>query len=88
MTDLVFRTANGAGLSYDIIGSMVQTVMKDKEGRFLSHSLRITGACALMAAGLTATEIQIMGDWKSQTFLRYLRTYAMAAKGASELMGF
>jgi hypothetical protein len=42
----------------------------------------------MMAAGCTAAEIQVMGDWKTQVFLRYLRTFGLAAKELSKLMGF
>jgi hypothetical protein len=52
-----------------------------------THSLRISGAVFLMMAGFSATEIQIMGDWKSDVYLRYLRTLGLAVKQASTGMG-
>ena len=41
----------------------------------------------LMMAGFSATEIQIMGDWKSDIYLRYLRTLGLAVKRATTGMG-
>jgi hypothetical protein len=38
-----------------------------------THSLRIGGASTLAAAGLSDSKIQRMGDWRSTSFLRYLR---------------
>jgi site-specific recombinase XerD len=87
---LVFSTTRGAQLSYAILGYAVRLVMKGSdEGLHLSgHCMRITGACLMMAAGFETVEIQVMGDWKSNIFLRYLRTMAVAAKRATDRMGF
>jgi hypothetical protein len=41
--------------------------------RVSSHSLRIGGASTLAAAGLNDHEIQGVGDWKSNTYLTYVR---------------
>ena len=59
-----------------------------KEGTYKGHSLRITGAVAMMRAGRTALEIQLLGNWKSDIFLRYLRTFILAADGLTVQMGF
>jgi len=50
-------------------------------------ALPISGAVYLMMAGHSSTEIQIMGDWKSDVFLRYLRTLGLAVKRATTGMG-
>jgi hypothetical protein len=41
--------------------------------RFASHSLRIGGACALLANGASEALIRLMGRWRSLAFLDYLR---------------
>ena len=41
--------------------------------RVSSHSLRIGGATTLAAAGLNDHEIQGVGDWKSNSYLIYVR---------------
>ena len=39
-----------------------------------THSLRSGAATAMFIAGVPAETIQLIGRWKSQTFLRYIRT--------------
>ena len=41
--------------------------------RFKTHSLRIGGACALLAANVSEAIVKLMGRWKSLAFLYYLR---------------
>ena len=41
--------------------------------RVSSHSLRIGGATAMAAAGMSEYEIKQMGRWKSDVFLDYAR---------------
>ena len=41
--------------------------------RFATHSLRIGGACALLANGASEALIRLMGRWRSLAFLDYLR---------------
>ena len=41
--------------------------------RISSHSLRIGGATAMAAAGMSEYEIKQMGGWKSDVFLNYAR---------------
>ena len=40
---------------------------------FATHSLRIGGACALLANGASEALIRLMGRWRSLAFLDYLR---------------
>ena len=41
--------------------------------RISSHSLRIGGATAMAAAGMSEYKIKQMGGWKSDVFLDYAR---------------
>ena len=43
------------------------------ELRFKSHSMRIGGACNMLANGVSETIIKLVGKWKSIAFLLYLR---------------
>ena len=89
--DFVFVSKKGKMASPAIIKSMIDLVIQDsRECRGLNiatHSMRISGAVYLMMAGHSSTEIQIMGDWKSDVFLRYLRTLGLAVKRATTGMG-
>lgn len=89
--DLVFSTRLGKEVTYVYLKQLIDMMMKEtggSTGNFKGHSLRVTGAVAMMRAGKTAVEIQLMGNWKSDVFLRYLRTFALAAGGLTTLMGF
>jgi hypothetical protein len=86
--DTLFTSIRGAKLSGTMISSFVREVMKGHQGKFSGHSLRVTGACVMMMAKFDTTEIQVMGDWKTDIFLRYLRTLGIAAKDATDKMGF
>ena len=87
----MFVSKKGKMASPAIIKSMIDLVIQDsRECRGLNiatHSMRISGAVYLMMAGHSSTEIQIMGDWKSDVFLRYLRTLGLAVKRATTGMG-
>ena len=87
---LVFTTDRGAPMTYTIMGNVVRQVMAGDQSslKLSAHSIRITGACLMMMAGFDTLEIQVMGDWKSNIFLRYLRTLALAGKKATDRMGF
>ena len=41
--------------------------------RLGTHSLRVGAAMAMFLAGVPAETIQLIGRWRSQTFLRYIR---------------
>jgi integrase len=89
--DHVFRSRHGKAITYDIIKEIIQKVTGKNsfdKNNFKSHSLRITGAVLMMRAGKTPLEIQLMGNWKSDAFLRYLRTFVLAADGLTTQMGF
>jgi site-specific recombinase XerD len=89
--DYVFPAARGGKASPAVISSLLDMVVRGapecRDLNISTHSLRISGAVFLMMAGFSATEIQIMGDWKSDVYLRYLRTLGLAVKQASTGMG-
>lgn len=41
--------------------------------RYQSHSFRIGAACHAVARGVSETQLQVMGRWKSNAFRKYLR---------------
>ena len=41
--------------------------------RINTHSFRIGGASALAAAGVPVAQIQILGRWSSDCFIKYIR---------------
>jgi len=89
--DFVFTSKFGKIISYNTITEILQQVLKCGPYSHLnvsSHSMRITGAVMMMMAGFDNLKIQIMGDWKSDIFLRYLRTIGIAAEQATTRMGF
>lgn len=47
------------------------------EGRFDGHSFRIGATCHAAAQGRSAAELQSLGRWKSNAYLRYLRGMAL-----------
>ena len=89
--DFVFTSKFGKIISYNTITEILQQVLKCGPYSHLvvsSHSMRITGAVMMMMAGFDNLKIQIMGHWKSDIFLRYLRTIGIAAEQATTRMGF
>jgi hypothetical protein len=64
--DLVFTTKFGGKINSTVIKTSLKSLIgssRFREGTFKGHSLRITGAVAMMRAGRTALEIQLLGDW-------------------------
>ena len=49
--------------------------------RYKSHSLRIGGASYLSGLGLSDLQIKIMGRWRSDAFLRYIRNQKFNVSG-------
>lgn len=89
--DYVFTSKFGKALTPAIIKQSIHEVVGQvnfKHGTYKGHSLRVTGAVAMMKAGRSAVEIQLLGNWKSEIFLRYLRTFILAADGLTMQMGF
>ena len=51
-----------------------------------THSIRISGATALLLAGVSAEMVQLIGRWKSNVFQRYTRYKSELMKGVSTKM--
>lgn len=89
--DFLFAALRGGRISQKGIQEAVDAVSKVSPTLnklyLTTHSLRITGAVYMMTAGFSALDIQVMGDWKSDIFLRYLRTVGIAAQRATTRMG-
>ncbi len=51
-----------------------------------THSIRISGATALLMAGVPPETVQIMGRWVSNAFIGYTRYQAELMAGISERM--
>jgi hypothetical protein len=49
----------------------------DRAAKIRSHSLRIGGATDAMLRGLSELQVQHLGRWRSNAFLRYIRPYML-----------
>lgn len=70
------RRAAGSPVTGDDIGQAVKRGARAvglKPELYAAHSLRIGGASALAAAGMSDWQLMVLGRWTSWTFLRYLR---------------
>ena len=88
--DLVFTTDKGKPLYNALLSDVVRraaAIASADTLRISSHSLRIGGATEALIGGMTREQIMVMGSWKSDAFMLYLRGVEPASKGASRLMG-
>ena len=80
----LFCHANGAPITTAEVRSMVKATMA-AAGRdpalFGGHSLRIGGATAALAAGVSPNLIRLMGRWQSDVYELYCRMSVEAALG-------
>ena len=80
----------GRAISVREIRGMVQTLMArlglDK-ARFGAHSLRIGGATAALAAGMSAAAIRAAGRWSSDIYRIYCRLSKESAAGVATAIG-
>lgn len=88
--DPLFASATGAPLSTSAVNSIVKKAAEwsGVEGWVTGHSLRIGGATAALAAGLTLEQIKAIGHWESEAVMRYFRAVSAASAKASMKMGF
>lgn len=88
--DLLFTSVKGKELSSGAVSSIVKKMAERNGcvGRFTSHSLRIGGASAAVAGGMSLAEVAAIGGWVSGAMELYLRSMESARSGASSKMGF
>lgn len=84
----LFCTRDGRALQSAHVGSVVAAVAArgGLQGRWTGHCLRIAGASWAAAAGASIAEVQAVGGWASEAFLRYLHATSAAAAGLSARM--
>ena len=87
----LFRnTATGAAFKVSDVRSVVKWMMA-KMGldpkRFGAHSLRIGGATAALAAGVSPAQIRLLGRWSSDVAELYMRMTQQSAGDFSTIVG-
>ena len=87
----LFRNpANGAAFKVSDVRSVVKWMMA-KIGldpkRFGAHSLRIGGATAALAAGVSPAQIRLLGRWSSDVAELYMRMTQQSAGDFSTIVG-
>ena len=66
-----FAFVNGSYLTRGRLSSMIQACFPG--ANINTHSFRIGGASAASSAGIADSSIQVLGRWRSDAYLRYLR---------------
>jgi hypothetical protein len=80
----------GRAIRVGEVRAMVQTLMRRlglDPRRFGAHSLRIGGATAALAAGMSAAAIRAAGRWSSDIYLIYCRLSKESAAGVATVIG-
>ena len=80
----------GRAIRVGEVRSMVKTLMRSlglDPRRFGAHSLRIGGATAALAAGMSAAAIRAAGRWSSDIYLIYCRLSKESAAGVATVIG-
>ena len=73
----LFTTRDGKHLTRQLFCSNLNTIlqkMKLKTPHYNTHSFRIGAATSAKKAGISDVHIQMLGRWKSQAYLQYIRT--------------
>jgi len=87
----LFRdTASGAAFSVSGIRRVVKWLMASiglDPNKFGAHSLRIGGATAALAAGVSPAQIRLLGRWSSDVAELYMRMTRQAAGQFSAVVG-
>ena len=87
----LFRnTASGAAFRVSDVRRVVKWMMAKlglDPSRYGAHSLRIGGATAALAAGVSPAQIRLLGRWSSDVAELYMRMTRQAAGNFSTLVG-
>ena len=89
-TTPLFRRAHGTAVTIGELRRVIKTLM-ERVGldprRFGAHSLRIGGATAALAAGLSPAQIRAAGRWGSDVYQIYTRLSPQAALRLAPVIG-
>ena len=80
----------GRAVAVREVRAMVQLLMGKlglESARFGAHSLRIGGATAALAAGMSAAAIRAAGRWSSDVYQIYCRVSRQSAAGVATVIG-
>ena len=71
----LFTKSNGTCYTYKQLQSKLEEVSQrlGLQQKFTSHSLRAGGATNAFLSGVPSEIIKILGHWKSDCYLRYIR---------------
>ena len=86
----LFRRASGAAITVGELRRVVKTLMERiglDPRRFGAHSLRIGGATAALAIGLSPAAIRAAGRWGSDVYTLYTRISVQSARGLASAIG-
>ena len=86
----LFRKSDGAALTRADISEIVKHLMSSvglNPAHFGAHSLRIGGATAALAAGISPAVIRITGRWKSDVWMTYARLTKQSALKVAAVIG-
>ena len=86
----LFRNRHGKAFTVPDVRRMVKLLMGGiglDPARFGAHSLRIGGATAGLAAGLSPAALRAAGRWSSDVYLIYTRASKQAVRGISQVIG-
>ena len=89
-TPLFRDTATGVAFSVASVRRVVKWLMSElgyDPARFGAHSLRIGGATAALAAGVSPAQIRLLGRWSSDVAEVYMRMTQQAAGCFSQVVG-
>ncbi len=85
----IFVHADGNWVGKDHLNKLAKSLAERAglKGIYSGYSFRIAGASFAAAGGISTTEIQAIGGWRSDAVHAYIRSLGSAAAGASQRMG-